>query len=248
MNREAKPMSSLDASAPDSTLKLPTVENGFPPNRYLGRYVIEQSIGVGGMGEVYRAQDTRLELSVAIKVLPRETSKNSSLRRRFLNEARAASAARALELEPNGVLNHLLAPVAVLYAGRMEEARVAIDRARRRFPAESFGLGVESVFAALEGDALRAEVLADEAARSNHSMTLTHHTWHSCAATYALIGKSGKAIHELERCADMGLPSYRLFGSDPYLRSLHYDPRFVELMTRLRREHDEIRNKFAIDA
>ena len=156
--------------------------------------------------------------------------------------------ARALELEPNGVLNHLLAPVAVLYAGRMEEARVAIDRARRRFPAESFGLGVESLFAALGGDSLRAEVLADEAARSTQSMTHSHHTWHSCAATFALIGKSDKAIHELERCADMGLPSYRLFESDPYLRSLQTDPRFIELMTRLRREHDAIRNEFGIDA
>jgi len=156
--------------------------------------------------------------------------------------------ARALELEPNGVLNHLLAPVAVLYAGRMEEARVAIDKARRRFPAESFGLGVEAVFAALDGDSRRAEVLADEAARSNHSMTHTHHTWHSCAAAFALIGKSGRAIHELERCADMGLPSHRLFESDPYLRSLHTDPRFIELMARLRREHDAIRSEFGIDA
>lgn len=47
-------------------------------------------------------------------------------------------------------------------------------------------------------DSLRAEVLADEAARSTNSMTHIHHTWHSCAATYALIGKSDKAIQELE--------------------------------------------------
>jgi len=60
--------------------------------RRLGRYVIERQIGAGGMGEVYRAQDTRLERTVAIKVLPDRSADDGVLRRRFLNEARAASA------------------------------------------------------------------------------------------------------------------------------------------------------------
>ena len=42
--------------------------------RVLGRYVIEQPIGAGGMGEVYRARDTRLERIVAIKMLPRDAA------------------------------------------------------------------------------------------------------------------------------------------------------------------------------
>src|ERR1700712_3121714 len=63
-----------------------------PATRFLGRYLIEQRIGVGGMGEVYRARDTRLERTVAIKILPDETAADSSFRRRFLNEARTASA------------------------------------------------------------------------------------------------------------------------------------------------------------
>ena len=155
--------------------------------------------------------------------------------------------ARALELEPNGVLNHLMAPIPVLYAGRMEEARAAIDNARRRFPAESFGLGLESIFAALEGNSLRAEVLADEASCSTHSMTHTHHTWHSCAAAYTLVGKPDKAVDELERCAEMGLPSHRLFESDPYLRGLHNNDRFRNLIGRLRREHESIRQEFGIE-
>src|SRR5271155_1297458 len=44
------------------------------------------------MGEVYRAQDTRLGRTVVIKMLPHETAADSSFRRRFLNEARTASA------------------------------------------------------------------------------------------------------------------------------------------------------------
>jgi TolB-like protein/tetratricopeptide (TPR) repeat protein len=155
--------------------------------------------------------------------------------------------ARALELEPGGVLNHLLAPVAVLYAGRVDEARMAIDNARRMYPAESFGLGMEAILAGIDGDQRRAEILADEASRSNHSMTHTHHTWHSCAAAYALSGNPEKALHELERCGGMGLPNYRLFEVDPYLRPLHGDARFGELMTRLRREHDSVRDEFGLD-
>ena len=154
---------------------------------------------------------------------------------------------RALDLEPNGVLNHLMAPVAVLYAGRLEEARRAIDKARLRFPAESFSLGLEAILAGVEGDLQRAETLADEAAQSVHSLTHTHHTWHSCAAAYTLAGKPEKAIRELERCAGMGLPNYRFFQHDPYLRGLRGQAGFGELMTRLRREHDAIRDEFGLE-
>ena len=155
--------------------------------------------------------------------------------------------ARALELEPNGVLMHLMAPVAVLFGGHIKEARLAIEKARKMFPAESFTLGLESIIAVLEGDPSRGETLAGEASRTVHSLTHTHHTWHSCAAAYALCGQPEKAVHELERCAGMGLPSYRLFQADPYLRGLHQDPRFNDFVTRLRREHDSIREEFELD-
>jgi eukaryotic-like serine/threonine-protein kinase len=57
----------------------------------LGPYEILGQIGAGGMGEVYRARDARLDREVALKVLPAELSKPDSLRR-FEREARAASA------------------------------------------------------------------------------------------------------------------------------------------------------------
>jgi len=58
----------------------------------LGPYEILAQIGAGGMGEVYRAQDTRLHRSVAIKVLPHDKLADDDRKRRFLQEARAASA------------------------------------------------------------------------------------------------------------------------------------------------------------
>jgi Tol biopolymer transport system component len=57
----------------------------------LGPYEILAPIGAGGMGEVYRARDTRLDRTVAIKILPSQFSENAELRRRFEREARAVS-------------------------------------------------------------------------------------------------------------------------------------------------------------
>jgi serine/threonine protein kinase len=57
----------------------------------LGPYEIHSALGAGGMGEVYRATDTRLSRSVAIKVLPSHLSHNGELKQRFEREARAIS-------------------------------------------------------------------------------------------------------------------------------------------------------------
>jgi len=57
----------------------------------LGAYEIQASLGAGGMGEVYRARDTRLGRDVAIKVLRNEVLASPDSRRRFEIEARAAS-------------------------------------------------------------------------------------------------------------------------------------------------------------
>ena len=59
---------------------------------HLGPYLITQSIGAGGMGEVYRARDTRLDRDVAIKVLPVEIARDPDRRARFEREARAVAA------------------------------------------------------------------------------------------------------------------------------------------------------------
>ena len=58
----------------------------------LGPYEIQSSIGAGGMGEVYRAHDSRLDRTVAVKVLPTSFSADRDRLQRFAQEARAAAA------------------------------------------------------------------------------------------------------------------------------------------------------------
>lgn len=64
----------------------------IPAGTKLGRYEIRSQLGAGGMGEVYLAEDTKLDRKVALKILPAEVASNQDRMRRFVQEARAASA------------------------------------------------------------------------------------------------------------------------------------------------------------
>src|SRR6202044_3949820 len=70
--------------------------NGAPmslaPGTKLGPYEIQALLGAGGMGEVYRARDTRLQRDVAVKVLPNSLATDKDRLRRFEQEARAVAA------------------------------------------------------------------------------------------------------------------------------------------------------------
>lgn len=57
----------------------------------LGPYEIVSPLGAGGMGEVYRGRDTRLDRTVAVKILPSHLPSNPEAKQRFEREARAIS-------------------------------------------------------------------------------------------------------------------------------------------------------------
>src|ERR1700681_2542458 len=57
----------------------------------LGPYEVLSPLGAGGMGEVYKARDTRLERTVAVKVLPSHLSSSEDVRQRFEREAKTIS-------------------------------------------------------------------------------------------------------------------------------------------------------------
>jgi serine/threonine protein kinase/Tol biopolymer transport system component len=73
----------------------PPGETSPPPSfegQQVGPYLLQARIGAGGMGEVYKARDTRLNRTVAIKVLPPDTGDDEVARERFEREARAIAA------------------------------------------------------------------------------------------------------------------------------------------------------------
>src|SRR5436190_5394608 len=75
------------------------------PGTELGPFKIEALLGAGGMGQVFRARDSRLGRIVAIKILPHDRVNDPERKRRFLQEARAASALN----HPNIVTLHDIA-------------------------------------------------------------------------------------------------------------------------------------------
>ena len=68
------------------------MSGAVPPNTTLAHYTILSKIGEGGMGEVYLAQDTNLDRKVALKLLPEAVASNHERMRRFVQEAKSASA------------------------------------------------------------------------------------------------------------------------------------------------------------
>src|SRR6266571_3384208 len=64
----------------------------LPAGFTLSHYRIVSKIGAGGMGEVYLAQDTKLDRKVALKILPAELASNRDRMERFVREAKSAAA------------------------------------------------------------------------------------------------------------------------------------------------------------
>jgi len=88
---EQQSSSLLDAPALEQAPSL-VGRHGLEPGTQLGPYRVTGAIGSGGMGEVYKARDTRLGRDVAIKVLPEHLAKDTQARARFEREAKAVAA------------------------------------------------------------------------------------------------------------------------------------------------------------
>src|SRR5262249_45968609 len=111
--------------------------------RTLKNYVVEEQLGKGGMGVVYRARDTKLDRPVALKVLPPDLMRNEDRRRRFVQEARAASAvnhpaiASIYEIDEEGDLTFI-----VMEFVDGSTVRSLIDRAELDIPS-AIEIGVQ---------------------------------------------------------------------------------------------------------
>ncbi len=153
---------------------------------------------------------------------------------------------QALALESSLVHANIFSPLPSIYAGNLKTAREKLKVARQMIPEEQQIACMEGMILAHEGDFKRAEELTDDAVASKRSMVHTHHSWHCAAGVYAMCGKPEKAVAELKRCAEGGLPNYRAFEKDPHLRSLHSHPEFIELMRNLRHDYEAFRKDFEL--
>src|SRR5215469_6962661 len=89
VRREVESLIAAHDEGDSRFLVQPSVE--LKPGKKLGPYEIVALVGAGGMGEVYRARDTRLNRIVAIKVLPSHAAERDGARERFEREAKAIS-------------------------------------------------------------------------------------------------------------------------------------------------------------
>ena len=94
----------------------------------LGPYEILSPIGAGGMGEVYKARDTRLDRSVAVKVLPEHIAKREDLRARFEREARAVASLN----HPNICTLHDIGNLRGVQERLLQRDRPLLDARRKR--------------------------------------------------------------------------------------------------------------------
>ncbi len=104
LRREVESLLAQSGSLPSLDVETATITQAAQVSQ-LGPYRIDGVLGAGGMGQVFRATDTRLHRTVAIKILPQNKAGDAERARRFLQEARAASALN----HPNIVTVHDIA-------------------------------------------------------------------------------------------------------------------------------------------
>ncbi|HXE36399.1 MAG TPA: protein kinase [Verrucomicrobiae bacterium] len=148
---------------------------------------------------------------------------------------------QSLAREPALIYANIQAPLPHIYLGNLARARELLRRAEQMISGEPQLTACEGLILACEGNFKRAEELADEAATSKHSVHHLHHMIYTTAEVYAICGKPERAIHELKRASEIGLPNHRAFENDAHLRSIRTHPEFLSLMRDLRRDHEQLR-------
>jgi hypothetical protein len=131
-----------------------------------------------------------------------------------------------------------------LYAGRLERAARRIDLGRQVVGPDAMLTSSEALLWAKRGEFTRAERTIEQALRRQKTLLHKHHTLHTAAAVYSLVGRSADAIEQLRSTAADGFPNYPLFRDDPHFESLRAEPGYRALLRELRGEWESYRREF----
>jgi len=122
--------------------------------------------------------------------------------------------------------------------GRKKEAQEELDKFLKEFPDDNRGLftSLQAMLEASDGQKQLAEEKIQLAIERGKGFGHFHHTAYHIACAYALMNKREQGMKWLESAADNGFPCYELFLNDRNLDNLRRDPRFIDLMTRLKQQ------------
>ena len=133
---------------------------------------------------------------------------------------------------------------ALMHLGRVDQAQSLLQKLihdNNQSDAVSMLISQEAVVAALAGDSKKVDEKVAEATRRGRGFEHFHHSEYSFAMAYALLDKRAQAMDWLQKASEDGLPCYPMFNDEPYLKNLHGDKRYEDLMIQLKSEwrHNE---------
>ena len=191
--------------------------------RRLGHYQIISRLGAGGMGEVYLAQDTKLDRKVAIKVQPPDSVTDGKARKRLIREARAAA-----KLDHPGIC--------AIHEVNEEDGRVFI--VMQRVEGETLSNRILSKSFSLP-ESLDVAVQVANALVEAHSRGVIHRDLKpqniviTARGQVKALGDLEETFSWLERGFQQRDPKMVFLKVDPKWSNLHNDPRFKELLRRM---------------